>query len=275
MKLFIAILICSLPHLGNTQNNEISFNYGIGIAINKLRIVDPTFENNTFENQYSHMKAKSQYDHGATILYKRSIFKKLKLFATAGVELSSSKHYQELIDPYERHLENIRLTSNRIAFHLGLNKQFEFYDSKVILDLGCHIVDRYALNKTKSYATGFHYNNEDWIEYKYDLTTYHGKYYENDGVVESKAYMYLNLDFSATLMLELSTNMYLNLGVSYSRNNVFFYDYSYEINYYYNGSTIPSETQTFEGLQGDFDPKFGMRDHYLYFETGLSYKFGR
>lgn len=275
MKIIIILIFISISLIGNAQVHELDFNYRIGFAASSLKVLDPTFEDNIYENQYTYNYVKPQFDQGVTLLYKWKFFNEAKLFLTGGIEFSSSKYYQQLIDPNDRLLDNIRLSSNRFSFRLGLNKQFQFYHSKVILDIGCHIVNRYYFKTKSIYYTDFHFNNEDWIEYKYNLTTYYGKYYENNVGIENKRYMYLNLDFNINLMLELFKNTYLTFGVSYSRNNIFFYDYTYTINYYNNGSSIPTSTFSFEGLEGAFNPKFGVREHYLYFNFGMSYKFGK
>jgi len=269
----LGILFCFFSILGFSQNHEVSLNYRIGIPTSTFQVTDPTFENNQFENQYTHRQVHSQFDHGAILLYKWKFWNRFKLFLSGGVEVSSSKHYQPLIDPSSRLLENIRIKNDRIAFHIGLNKQFEFYDSKVILDIGLHVVDRYSTTKTDTYSKGLHFNNEDWIEYSYDLKTYKGRYYENNMGIDNKKYMYINLNYSLNLMFRLMEGTFLNLGASYTRNNIFFYDYQYSINYYTNGSTTPTSTVNFEGLDGNFDPKYGVRDHFLYFNVGLLYKF--
>lgn len=253
------------------QKSEIQFNYRFGYPTKNLMKVSQYSGNNT--NEYKTMRVRPLFDNGLTLNYKYQIWERIKLFANVGMEFSQSKHYQALIDPYGRLLENIDISDSRLGFYLGLNKQVHLYDSKVILDFGIQFVDRYPLKKQVDYKTDFHYGIQNWIEYKYELNTYYGEFHTNDGTIENIPSFYLNLDYNLNLKFRLRKNTYLNLGFNYSRNYHFFYDYKYTIQYYYNGSTTPNESFSFQGLAGSNNPKFPVNNHYFYINTGITFKF--
>lgn len=255
----------------HAQKSEFQVNYRFGYPTNNLKMVSAYSGNNI--NEYKNMKVKSLYDNGLTFNYKYLIWERIKLFANCGFEISQSKHYQPLIDPSGRLLENIELSDNRIGFYLGLSKQIHLYDSRLILDLGIQFVDRYPFEKRIDYKTDYHYGVQNWIEYKYELNTYFGEFYPNDGTIENIPSFYLNLDYNANLKFKLRDNIFINLGFNYSRNNHFFYDFKYSILYYYNGSSTPDDTFEFYGLSGSNNPKFPIKNHYLYLNTGITFKF--
>lgn len=256
------------------QQHEFQFHYRFGFPTDNLKQVE-TKTPTGYINEYQYKKARTLFDQGSILSYKYKIWKKHNLFLTGGIELSQTKYYVPIIDPHERQLDNIEITYDRFALHFGLNKQFEFYDSKIILDIGFQFVDRYPLRKQKDYVIDFKTSNQDWIEYKYELNSYFGKYYQNDGTIKNNRNIHLNSDYNATLKFKLKSNFYFNLGFSYTRNNFFFYNYKYSILYYYNGSTTPNETYNFWGVSGVFDPKYPVRDHFFFINTGISYKFDR
>lgn len=253
------------------QKNELQFNYRFGFPTNNLKEISSYSGNNI--NEYKNMRVRSLYDNGLTFNYKHQIWERIKLYANIGFELSHSKHYQPLIDPTGRLLENIEIASNRVGLYLGLNKQIHLYDSKLILDFGIQFVDRYPLKKQVDYVTDYHFGIQNWIAYKYELNTYYGEFHSNDGTVQNLPSLYLNLDYNFNIKFKLRKNMFLNLGFNYSRNNYFFYDFKYSILYYYNGSSTPTESYEFYGLSGSNNPKFPVKDHFFYVNTGITYKF--
>lgn len=258
--------------IGSTKQikNELQFNYRFGYPTQNLKVISQYAGSNI--NEYQNNKVRALYDQGLTLNFKRQIWKKIHLYANVGLELSQSKHYFPLMDPSFRLLENININSNRVGLYFGLNKQIHLYSSKVILDLGIQFVDRYYLKNEVNYQTDFHTTVQDWIQLKYELNTYYGDYYKNDGTIENIPSFYLNLDYNATLKFNLKKNLYLNFGLNYSRNNHFFYDLKYTVNYYYNGSTTP-ETYEYLGLSGSGNPKFPVKNHYIYLNTGITFKF--
>lgn len=253
------------------QKSEIQFNYRFGYPTNNLKEISQYSGKNI--NEYKNRGVKPLYDNGLTLNYKYQIWERIKLFANIGMEMSKSKHYLPLIDPSERLLENIEISDSRVGFYFGLNKQIHLYDSKVIVDFGIQFVDRYPLSKQVDYKTDYHYGIQNWIEYKYELNTHYGEYHPNDGTIENIPSFYLNLDYNLNLKFKLSKKMFLNLGFNYSRNNHFFYDFKYSILYYENGSSTPTNSFDYYGLVGSNNPKFPVKNHYFYINTGITFKF--
>lgn len=271
MKPYLFLLIFSTIGI-HAQKHEFQFHYRFGFPTDNLKPVSMSTPSG-YINEYQYHQARTLYDQGTILSYKYKIWKKYKIFLNAGFELSESKHYVPIIDPLERQIDNIIIKYDRYAFHFGINKQFEFYDSRLILDLGFQFVDRYPVRKEEVYQSDYKTTTQNWIRSKYELNAYYGKYYNNDGTIGNNRYIYLNSDINATLKFNLKNSFCFNLGFSYTRNNFFFYDYTYSIEYYYNGSTTPSETFHFLGMFGNGDPKFPVRDHFFYINTGVSYKF--
>jgi hypothetical protein len=262
--------ICFLIPLSTfSQRQEIGIDIRSGATTNHLF----TKEVNDY-NQFDYKKMVLIHDNGFNLSYKYTIWKKIKLMLSGGVEYSSSRYSFPIIDLSNsyRHLADVKINQNRFVIRFGVVKQFHFFDSKFILELGLHAVDKYYPQRTKNYTSDFITSKEEWIKYKYDIDTYAGKYYTNDNIVENKGYMYLNLDYSTQLKFKIREKMYLNLSFNYSRNNVIFYNYTTWFEYYQNGSQTPTGTSTDIGLQGNFDPKFGKRDHNIYLGLGISYK---
>ena len=257
-----------LPFAVAAQNHEFGINYRIGFSTRSIQMLSP----DNF-SRFDYEKMRGTYDNGYTLIYKYKIWKRLNLFVTGGLEFSQSHHYQPIIDFYGtgHHLDNITITKNRIGLHFGIDKQFVLYDSKVLVNIGLHAVDRYHSSKGDNYTSGFKSNNEDWIKYSYQLTTHYDSYYENDENIGNKPYIYLNAELSAQVKFKMGDHTYLDLGLSYTRNNYFFYDFRYEVLRFVTGNPQPVSTTTYYGfIDGT---KFGIRDHYLYFSAGISYKF--
>ncbi|MFT6981480.1 MAG: hypothetical protein ACJAUD_000243 [Crocinitomicaceae bacterium] len=83
--------------------------------------------------------------------------------------------------------------------------------------------------------------------------------------------MFLNLDYSLGLKFKVSKNMFMNLGLNYARNNISFYDFKYVVTHYDGGSSTPTSIYTNYGIEDI--AKYGIRDHFIYLNMGLSYKF--
>jgi hypothetical protein len=122
------------------------------------------------------------------------------------------------------------------------------------------------------YSSDYTSNNEDWLEYRYELTTYYDNDHHASGIPIGFIQP-LNLELNATVKFNVYKNLFLNVGVSYTRNNIFFYDYSYDILYYQNNSSTPTASYSFLGLAGNGGQQYGVRDQFVYLNAGLSYKF--
>jgi hypothetical protein len=221
---------------------------------------------------FDYEKVRSLRDIGLTVSYKYNVLKKYNVFAVGGVEYSKSTHYLQILEDGGSHLDNVIIDGNRIGLKIGISKQFHFYNSRLLLEFGFNAVKRISIFPSRSYSSDFVFNEtQDWIEYKYDLTAYYDDYFPNDLDLLPSKFKNINLESSIGLKYKLVENLYLNTNLTYTRNNIFFYDFSYTINYYMNGSSTPTSTYKNLGIQDGY--KFAIRDHYLYFSAGLSYKF--
>ncbi len=264
MKNTLLIILFLIPISLSSQNHEVNINYRIGGATNELSRISPRAD---YSPGYINMQ--SIYDQGITFDYKYQIWKKIGLFVYGGFEVSNSKHYFKIIEYPRRHLANVIIRQNRYAFKFGLNKQVKLYDGKILLDIGVHFVDRYYMSKSQKYSQELTQSYLSWKYYSYDLETFYGEYYLNHGGVENKGYMYLNLEYTLNLKFKLKKQLYFNFGLNYSRNNIFFYNYSYTILSTYQGGG----TSYFNDLGVQEPSKFAVRDHFLYLSLGFSYKF--
>ena len=267
--LFICFILFSIGV--NAQKHELQFQYRFGFPTDNLKKVGTHSGNMINQYQYNHVY--TLYDQGGILSYKYTIWDKYKIYLDAGFEFSETKYYQPLIDPYGRQLDNIDINYQRVAYHIGFGKQFIFFDSKLILDIGFQFVDRYPVHKSIDYISDYKSNDQDWIKYKYELNAYFGDFYNNDGTIHNNKYIYLNADYNAHLKFRIKDEIFFNLGFSYTRNNFFFYNYKYTIQYYENGSTTPTQTQYFLGADPTLNSKFPIRDHFIYINTGISWKF--
>ena len=269
-KLFFIIFSVLLALPTFCQKNELEFQYRFGTPTHNFGVIHPV-ESGVYSPKFRGMR--SQFDFGGILLYQRLIWNKIGLYAVGGLEWSQGRYYLPIIAPtgLGHHLESVSIENNRLALHVGLKKRWKFWDEKLYFDLGLCIVDRYPLKKYQNYNSDFKFNNEDWIEYRYEIETFHGQHLPNSDGIQNRNYIDLNAEVSADLSFFMRDRFRVKLGLSYSRNNYFFYNYNYSIRYYYNGSTTPSATSEVEGLASGY---YGVRDHYVYTSLGVTFRLG-
>lgn len=260
----IIIFIALSPIIIRAQDHTLSLNARYGISTSNFQIIDPIID-----SKRKFMEMRSIRDMGVAFQYKRRVHNKYNLWLYSGFDYSNATHYQTLTEPrYRTHLDNIIINTSRIDFNLGLKKRFTLKKDYLSLDIGAALVFRQFFNESKTYAEGLHFKNEDWIEFSYSLTTYHGKWYENN-LPESFSGRF-GKELSGTLNFKLSQKSSLNFGFNYITRNTFFHDYIYSVNYYLNNSSTPSYSFTSFGfIDGT---KFGVNDNYLYLNIGYTYQ---
>ncbi|MBI1836516.1 MAG: hypothetical protein HYR91_04555 [Flavobacteriia bacterium] len=268
-KYFISLIIFMISSTFFSQDSEVDFQLRYGFATNNLKEKSGFAKDGKYHQQI--LSIYPQYDFGGSLLYKFKIWKKQKLFLNVGGQLDIMKDYQPIYDNYSSYLlGGIDLKNNRIGLDLGISKQLEFYDGKMVLDLGVNVIKRFAFNKTKHYERDMAPTpGRDWISYSYDMSIYSGKYYDNSNNIK-KINANFNLAYNATLKFKTSPNTYVNFGCSYIRNNVYFYDLKYTTENFINGSTIP-EVYNYQSHSGSI--KEGVKNNYFYLTAGISIKF--
>ncbi len=264
MRTVLLLLFCISSPVWS-QDKSISILPRYGVSTKNFNRITP----DSSGNRYDYLGIQPHYDVGLNIDYNHVLWKKYGLFLTTGLDISQSTHYQRITETkYRIHLDNIVVKKMRLGFHLGVMKRFAFMDDRLLLDIGGSLVYRQFFKETKTYAENFQFNNEDWIEYEYTLTTFHGKWYDNN--LEKSHIGIFGTELSALLKFNIAPQSYLNFGLSYTTRNSFFYDYQYTVLYYLNDSPTPTSTITNFGF---IDVKYGSNDNFLYLNFGYTYMF--
>ena len=267
--LFSILILFAQNVLG--QDHQVSLDYRYAIPLNNLMVHVPTLV-----SRADHRHVRSVNDQGILMTYQYQVYKKWKIFLSAGLDLSQSLHYQPILEGNGRyHLDNIIIKKNRISPHFGLHKHVALYDDKLTLDFGIELVRRFYGQEIDVYSIDYQSNNESWIQYKYDLTTYYDKHHANGDRISNRGS--IRAEYMAKAKFKLSERLRFNFGFTFAPRNFFFYNYSYRILYYHNGSTTPTASYHFAGLL-DWDIfgnplQYGVEDHYLYLNTGLTFRF--
>jgi len=276
MKKFLTLSFVLLAFTSFSQKHEVGINYRYGVPTQNFKIFEPDGI-----TRYHYLEARSVSDFGIIFKYKYKIWERAGIYISGGLEYSKSKHYQPIyaIGNASMHLDNIVINKSRYTLNwFGIHKQFNLFENKLIVDLGCDVVDKFYSSKIDNYSSDYIKNTnpgDQWIDYSYNLTAHYDEYYENNFHIDGSNFKYVFLDWSLQLKFLLKQNLYFDFGFNYTRNNIFFYDYTYSVRYYIGGSTTPTNIYNHGGLTGLFDPKYAVRDHYLYLHFGMSYKFGK
>lgn len=281
MPLRIAFIILLLQSSLLAQKHEVSFDLRYGLATSQLKPNDPFLSKNpadkgqnVYAEQFTTYQMKSICDWGTVFNYKYRIWKKGKLYLASGIEFSQSKHYLPINPKNDRMLENVRINQERLVFRLGLNKKFHFFDGRISLDIGIHLTKRFYFKKIKQYSDGYKTKYISNVEYKYNIETIHD-YYQPPivGYNKHRIMHAFHWDYNVTLGIKLKKNTILRLGVSYTRNNNFYYDFTYTARYYspYDETEL-IHTEKFFGLQL-FNLKFVSVNHNIFLRAGVAYTF--
>ncbi|MGV6862739.1 MAG: hypothetical protein ACWA41_13285 [Putridiphycobacter sp.] len=161
---------------------------------------------------------------------------------------------------------------------LGLSEQIRLKKSdNIYLEISGGIYYKYYHNNHKNYHSDYKYNNEDWIEYSYNINTYHNYTYYPNGrkalVFNANGWMSSNLKF------QLQNNLYFNIGMEIIYGFRFYYDTFNSIKYHLTHIdtetgeiTYSTVTENHHGLIAF--PKAISLDNFIYTTVGLTYKFG-
>lgn len=254
-----------------TQVNQVDVNLRMGFSTNSLKINEP----NKF-TLYDFTNLSALNDKGILLIYKKKISSIYNIYISTGLDISQSKHYQKIINN-TIHLGNIVLKKYRWSYRLvGIHKQFNIYNNKLIINLGVEYVNRFYFSSITNYNSEFQISLPlSNVEYSYNLTTYHNNKVQKGHGISKKRFLHLSPDFSIQLKFKLTNILYFNTGLNYSIKHVFYYDYNYVVKNHQGIPPEPVSTHT-EYYHGYIDgTKFGASDNYLYLNFGLSYQFDK
>lgn len=273
MKYILIIFILIISFIGFSQKHEFNFNTKLGTSTKNLKPINPV--NTTRRDYYSALT--NTNDKGIFVNYKYRVFNNLNLFLSTGLEFSQSKYYFKVIENHEDHLANVFINKKRLTLHvLGLSKEFNFYDGNIILDLGVDWIERFYFTTTDNYVNNYTRSEIiPWIDYKYSLTiNYKGDYHNTDHVLKST--LHHNAEFHLHVKFKMTDKLFLNFGFNYAKNMAFYYKYRTDFLYYHNGETVPYKFYSdLDIIDVDDRLRHGVKNDFLYFNVGLSYKFDK
>lgn len=255
------------------QNHEITVGSRLGIA-------NTQFQKRELDNPdvLKYAQPEGIYDAGIGAEYKYAIWKRASLFLSTGIYYSKSQYTFPIYSPFFPGvpLEQVILDKNRIDIQfLGLAKQFTLFEDKLILELGANLTYRLYNSRhdqylQDTYLSTLYVNGTTIKKYKYDINVFYGKFYPNPNYDE-KRYMNINSAFNITSKYMLLKNCYLNIGFFYQKNFYFFYDYLHLIQLNEGEDLLAGSSLSQVGP----DSKLGVKNDFLNFTIGLSYKFGK
>lgn len=248
------------------QNHEVKLNFCYGVSQDHFSV------QNSDKVGTSLMEMRNLLDRGLNIDYKYLLWKKHLVYVAGGIEFSEAQHYYPIIDG-KRHVANINIKKERLAIFLGAHKQFKLYDDRLRLELGWKIKKNLFRNLKDVYSAEMVQSEQDWIKYSYQLITYQNSdEYYTPGYISSGAEPSFHTELELGVKFRLKRSLFLDFGISYSRRNIFFYDVQYSVYNYFNDGQL-NYSYTYAGLAAAENEKFGVKDHYIYTNFGLSYQF--
>ena len=270
-KVYLTISLCIITlTVGLSQNLDFKFRYGF--ATNRLK----SFYSSDQKGQLMDLKGVSDLtfvvDYKIPLKFKTSYF--------LGLEFGHTSGYLPLIGwgADSRLLENLVYNKQRISLRwLGIEKRFNLIDQKLWISANIVLLSRFYLGNEKRYSSGFKTNNEEWIEYQYDLRTYHNKIFETNPQ-HNFFDQYVNTEYGLQLVGKIGDKLNWNFNLTYYRNLYNYYNFELDIIYnkilIMDGVETPyTEIYDNTWYQSFNDEKLIQREHYFALGFGLSYKF--
>jgi hypothetical protein len=265
--LFLNIFIC-LP-----QRHEITFNGSFGGATS-IFCTEKKLNNSINNwNQYNYFKNINRKALSAT--YSFTAFNKIGLSFFSGIDIVNVKSKFSLIlsTSYWRTLNFIIINKALINFKvLGVSKQIKFFNNQFSLNVGFSFIRRFFIENKKNYHIDSFKTSPTtpFVKYKYDLTTYFSKnnFFNNPDGISKKDYSF-NLEYHLICKAKLDEKLFLNFGFTYTRNFIMFYEVP--DGYVYINKTIFHTHIEQVGAKTNS----GIKDDFLNFNIGLTYKFGK
>ncbi|MBU3660073.1 MAG: hypothetical protein FGM14_09395 [Flavobacteriales bacterium] len=279
MKRLFKILFIATSFVVRAQNHELQYRGDFGFPLQSLKPIGlyypNTIDDQPVSNEELYRKARFYYCQNNAFSYKYQIYNKFKLFLVGGLDYSMYKAALPLYG-YHGFTTNIDINYKRLGLSLGVAKQFHFYDSKVILELGYNIVRRIPIERDYFESVDLTTSERDFIKYEYTLEVkYDGtpNYYNSLGLFDEKFFDtgFLHSELNINTKFSLWKNLYLNFGLTYEPRVYFFYRHSYSIYNYYNGSTTPSNISS--GSEFNYPVPNPVMSSFLKINLGFSYKF--
>jgi hypothetical protein len=261
------------------QNHELQYRGDFGFPLQSLKPIGlyypNTVDDKPVSNQQLYRYARFYYSQNNTISYKYQVYKKFKLFLVGGFDYSKYKAALPLYGNYG-FTTNIDINYKRLGLSLGVAKQFHFYDSKVILELGYNIVRRIPIERNYFESQDLTTSERDFIKYEYNLEVkYDGTpyYYNSLGLFDEKFFDtgFLHSELNVNTKFALKKNFFLNFGLTFEPRVYFFYRHSYSIYNYNNGNTNPTYINTLNEF--NYPVPNTVMSSFLKINLGFSYKF--
>ena len=272
IRKFLIVVFVMTTFVSICQKHEISFVNRIGLSTTQFQ--KPVFNDQEIKN---FAKPNGVYDIGSGIRYKYDIWEKANIFLSAGVYIARSQYTFYIYDLFNTGIpiEQVLINKNRFEIEiLGLSKQIRLYNGNIILELGFNTSIRYHIKNHDQYVqeTYLSANGGGFSikprKYRYNINVFYDKYYYNPNYSE-KRNMFLFGTYHLNSKFRIRNNLYLDLGFFYQRNYMFFYDYLYYFE-------LTGGEEHIEGMESQLGPdnKLAVKNDFLNFTFGLSYKFG-
>ncbi len=252
-----------------SQRHELTFNTTFGSATNifKKSVVSSSARPFNYP-QNINRKAVS-------ITYSYKVFKKLGLSFFTGFDFVSVKYKHTIIEQYKDemyNIGNILINKNLINIKgLGLSEGLDFYNGKISLNFGFAFIHRVFFSEVDTVDSDrFDSYFDPNRKYSFKEVTFFSSNHIFDNWDDiSYNDVYLNLEYHLLCKAKLNDKLFLNFGFTYTRNFIMFY--FIPDSYIYKNGNI-SHTHI-EQVGTVFYP--GIKDDFLNFNLGLSYKFDK
>ncbi len=279
MKRFcVGFVFCLTLFNSMCQNQEVGVSFRYGMPKSKLNFPTITTKNNGINGLY-YKDIQTHNDKGVKLSHKFLVFKKIGLGLYNSIDFSKSTYYLTIVSYKSTYaLENVKLNKSRLGFSIGLNEQlFLKKDKSMFFDLSFGAYLKLYKTNEKTFNSDFKYNNQDWIEYKYNIKMYHQYYIFKTTTTSNK----LETNFSTWINLHLKTslrnNLYLDMGIDFLFGLDYFYNFSYTVKEHKikkdpnTGENINYISSVYNDL-GFLSIRHRTND-FIYSSIGLTYKF--
>lgn len=262
-SIFLFFLFSSCINKLYSQNNSFSFSYKFGAPTSN-------FKQKTIDS-YSLNNIEVLHIQNFGIFYKRILFEKQNIYFSTGIESCYTKFYLPFTlssSNNRKHIDNLELSNNWTNWQiLGLHKEVELLNKKIILSFGFNIVNRMFYSSEHTYKGNLSSLTNPSYDYEFELKMYYGKTgLKNTNYIKEKN-MFIDAEFNA--YFNVRNNLYFTFGVYFAQNNYFIYNYNYIIRIFNDES---NEYSTYQDL-GINGSNYSKIYDILYLSSGFHLKF--